>query len=99
MIVTVLEARVAEERARDLLDAYRGRTGSLPPGMVETYLLRDRDDRERWRIFTVWSGWEAVEAMRATTPTPGGVLIFRAAGVEPVLTVLEVAEHAPAEAS
>lgn len=96
MIVTMLEARVAEERTEDLLAAYRGRTGDLPPGMVETFLLRDHLDPGRWRIVTVWAGWEELTAMRATTPTPGGILIFRAAGAEPVLTVFDVAEHAAA---
>lgn len=94
MIATVLEARVAPARHQDLVEEYRARTAGLPAGMVVTYLLHDVADPELWRIVTFWSSREALEAMRASTATPGGVLIFRAAGAEPELTVFDVAHHA-----
>lgn len=96
MIATVLEGRVAPERRGDLLREYHARTVELPRGLVQTYLLEDLADPGRWRIVTVWSNREALEAMRSSGATPGGVLTFRAAGAEPELSVWDVAAHARA---
>jgi len=38
----------------------------------------------------MWESAEALAAMRAGGGTPRGILIFRAAGAEPTVSVLEV---------
>lgn len=87
MVVTMLEAEVAAGRTADLEAAFAANTaGELPPGLARSYLLRG----ETWRLVTVWESRQALDAMRASGETPAGVLMFRAAGAEPVLTVLEV---------
>ncbi len=93
MVVTMLEALVAPEKKEDLLREYRGGTDSLPPFIVESFLLQERDTRS-WRIVTVWRSSEELEAYRSSVETPEGVRIFRAVGSEPTLTILEVAVHA-----
>jgi quinol monooxygenase YgiN len=89
MLVTVLEAHVPAGREDDLLAAFAaaGRT-ALPTGLVRSALLRDTRDPARWRIETVWTSREALDAMRSAG-TPAGVLMFRAAGAEPQLSVFE----------
>jgi uncharacterized protein (TIGR02246 family) len=95
MIQTVLEASVAEERAPALQAAYAAAgAGRLPPGLVWTQLVRDAREPQRWRIQTWWASREALEAMRSAG-TPAGVLMFRAAGAEPTLSVFEVAASLP----
>jgi heme-degrading monooxygenase HmoA len=89
MILTVLDARVALERAHDLQAAYNSAGDALPPGFIRSNLLQDSADPEQWRIQTMWESREALEAMRSKG-TPGGVLIFRSAGAEPTLTVFSV---------
>lgn len=90
MVLTVLEAHVAEGREHALTVAYDAATARpLPPGLVRSELLRDARDPQRWRIQTHWASREALEAMRAAG-TPEGILMFRAAGAEPVLSVFEV---------
>lgn len=96
MVVTMLEAHLAEGRAADLIEAYRTGIADLEPEIVETLLMRDAGPGERWRIVTVWSSREALSAMRGAGGTPRGIQFFRAAGAEPVLTVSEVAERAVA---
>lgn len=93
MIVTMLEARVPENGAPVLVDEYGSRTGELPPPIVETFLLHTAGS-DLWRIVTVWRDRDALDEYRQSVDTPGGVLMFRAAGVEPSLTVFEVAGHA-----
>ena len=92
-VVTILEAQVPPDRHDDLERAYRMAIAEQPPpGLVRSTLLRDARDLSLWRIETVWESREALSAMRGTG-TPRGVQIFREAGVEPGLSVLNVVEE------
>jgi hypothetical protein len=95
MIVTVLEAHLPPDHAPALLAAYSAARGKpLPPGLVRTELVHDLRDPARWRIQTWWSSREALEAMRSAG-TPAGILMFRAAGAEPTLSVFEIVDALP----
>jgi hypothetical protein len=95
MILTVLEARVPDGGAVALRAAYAAAGAEpLPPGLVRTELLRDAREGARWRIQTWWASREALDAMRGAG-TPAGVLMFRAAGAEPALSVFEVVDGLP----
>lgn len=94
MVITILEARVAEDHSPTLLAAYRKGITQLPPQMVQTFLVQDVSDKETWKIISVWKSREALEEMRNSGETPGGVLMFRAAGAEPSLKILDVRESA-----
>ncbi len=95
MVITVLQAQVATEHVATLERIYREETaGAIDPGIVETYLVQNMREPATWQIITVWESREALDAMRATGETPRGIVIFRAAGAEPALTILRVAEHA-----
>ncbi|HEX9564699.1 MAG TPA: antibiotic biosynthesis monooxygenase [Gemmatimonadaceae bacterium] len=99
MVLTVLEAQVPPGQESALQAAYEAAAaGALPAGLVRSELLRDRRDATRWRIQTWWTSREALEAMR-TAGTPAGVLMFRAAGVEPVLQVFDVVSTLSRDAS
>ena len=90
MILTVLEAQVAPGGAGALRAAYAAAgAGPLPPGLVRTELLHDAREGARGRIQTWWASRAALDAMRGAG-TPAGVLMFRAAGAEPTLTIFDV---------
>ncbi len=92
-VVTVLEAHVPPDRHSDLEAAFRGAADyGFPPGLVRSALLQDTRDPSLWRIETLWESEEHLVAMR-DKGTPRGVLIFRAAGAEPTLTVLYVLDE------
>ena len=93
MIVTMLEAEVAEGNAQELVDSFTAGGESLPPVIRESFLLHESGG-DVWQIVTVWETKEALDQYRASVDTPGGVLMFRSAGAEPALTVFEVAAHA-----
>ncbi len=93
MVITILEAQVAPEKANLLEEAYQQGVGNLDAGIIETFLLRSSRDASQWRIVTVWQSREALDAMRRSGDTPRGVLMFRAAAAEPVLAVFEVMGH------
>lgn len=89
MVLTILEASVAPDRVGDLERAFRAAAGAVPPGLVRSLLVCAASDRTRWRIETLWTSREALAAMRQAG-TPAGVLMFRAAGAEPQLSIFEV---------
>jgi hypothetical protein len=90
MVVTMVEARVPVEREGDLIEAYGGGTeGELPPSIVETFLLHAVEG-DVWRIATMWRSREELDAYRASVETPAAIEMFRAAGVEPAVTVFDV---------
>lgn len=93
MIITVLEAEVADERTGDLERAYRDMTTDIPPAIAETFLARDTSDANVFRIMTVWASRAALDDYRASVAKPGGVVIFEQAGATPALSILDVAVH------
>lgn len=90
MIMSVLEARVPPERWDALRQSYGTRAQSLPPQIVESFLVQDTADSSVWRIVTIWRSRDALEEVRRSGETPTGVLIFRDAGVQPTLTLFTV---------
>jgi quinol monooxygenase YgiN len=97
MILTVLEASVAPERAADLLAAFRAAEAEIPPGLVRSELICSVADASHWRIETLWADRAALDAMRQAG-TPAGVLMFRSAGAEPTLSVFDVQASIPSGA-
>jgi len=93
MVMTILEAHVVPDRSEDLAHIYREGTSVIPPGIVETFLVRDSRDTTLYRIVTVWDSLEALEKMRATGVKPKGVQIFEAVGATPILTILDIVVH------
>lgn len=94
MVITVLEAQVAPEKASLLEAAYKQAIERLDAGIVQTCLIQNSKDPATWQIVTQWESREALDAMRQTGETPRGVLIFRAADAEPRLFVYNVAAYA-----
>jgi len=93
MVVTMLEARVRDDTTAVLIDEYGSAGDTLPPFIVETFVLHAAHS-DLWRIVTVWESRDALDQYRASVETPEGVRIFRSAGAEPALKVFEVAAHA-----
>jgi quinol monooxygenase YgiN len=96
MVITILEAKVESDKQSILKTAYSKAVANLDEGIVETFLVSDALDNDVWRIMTVWKDREALSAMRFSGEIPKGVLIFKEAGVEPILTLLGVAAYAHA---
>ena len=90
MVLTILEATVSPERAADLQAAFRDAAPEVPPGFVRSHLVSAAADSTRWRIETLWTSREALASMRQAG-TPAGVLMFRAAGADPSLSLYDVA--------
>lgn len=89
-VITILEARVSPENWDALEKAFKAGTELLPPQLVQSFLTHNAKDPTLWRIISVWRSREALEEMRRTEETPAGILMFRAAGAEPSLSLFDV---------
>lgn len=93
MVITVLKGSVIPEKQNTLKSAFASAIKDLDAGIVETFLLSDLRNPNEWQILTVWKDQETLLAMRNSGETPRGILIFREADVEPVLSIYKVDEH------
>ncbi len=94
MVMTVLEAHVASGQWNAFRQLFTEKSSSTPPQMVESVLVQSTADPTLWQIIALWHSRQALEEYRQSTGTPGGVLIFRAVGANPTLTILEVVVNA-----
>ena len=95
-VMTILEAQVELDMIPALQAAYRnGVEHGLPPQMTQSFLVQSANDKKLWRIISIWKSRAALEEMRHSMETPEGILMFRAAGAEPKLSIFEVAASAP----
>ena len=88
--MTVLEGRVAPDRAAELRRVYDN-AGPLPPQMVQTVLAQSTADPDIWRVMSLWRSREALEEYRQSVSTPTGIMMFRSVGAEPAVSVWDVA--------
>lgn len=96
MVMTILEAQVEEEKWQTLRDMYASETKTLDDGIVQTLLVQNSREPKVWRIITLWASRAVLDEMRKSVQTPRGVFMFREVGVEPTLSVFDVAASASA---
>lgn len=99
VVVTILEAQVAEAQWEGLRRAFERALEELPPQAVETFLLQDLSLPSRWQVITVWWSADSLAEYRQSAQVPGGVVAFRSVGVEPEFSVFETVGHASNSAS
>ena len=75
MVITVLEAHVAQDHWETLKHTYQAGVSNLPPQLSETFLLQSTADPTLWQGVSLWKSREALEEYRRSVETPGGVLI------------------------
>jgi hypothetical protein len=90
-VMTILEARVAPENWNILKQSYQDQVArGIPAQMLQTYLVQDAVDRDRWQIVSFWASREALDYYRRSVELPAGLVIFRAAGAEPIFSIFDV---------
>lgn len=90
-ILTILEASVTSDKWNLLQQEYAAvDKHSLPKSVLTSYLIQDSANQEIWRIITIWESREAIDEYRKSVETPAWILVFRAAGAEPSLTISEI---------
>jgi hypothetical protein len=94
MLLTQLEGKVSPEQWDVLQQEFQKAAQQLPPQIDQSYLVQDQNEKETWRVVTIWENRQALQDYRESVETPGGVLMFRAVNAEPTLSICEVIEYA-----
>lgn len=89
-VMTVLEARVPEERWADLRRAFASLGDQRPAQLESSYLTQAVADPTIWRLIGIWRSRDEFEQYRQSVEAPGGVLLFRSLGAEPTMSLYEV---------
>ena len=93
-IITILEARVSEQKWDTLQNAYRAiKENQSPPMPLQSFLVQMKEKPTLWRIITIWESMEVLQKMKNSGETPAGVLVFRQADAEPTLSIFETKEE------
>lgn len=88
-IVTMVSARISEERVEGLMAAFNQAVrAGLPEQRRQTSLLRGDDGG--WRIVTLWSSRADLDDYLASGDEPFARRVLREAGGTPSVEVLEV---------
>jgi hypothetical protein len=93
MVMTIVEGHLGDDKGADLEQTFARETADpsrLPVGLVESMLTHSTSDPTLWRILTVWESIEVLREMRRTNPVPAAIMMFRAAGAEPTVSIFEV---------
>jgi hypothetical protein len=91
MAAAVFEAELSREQAERLAELMDEGRPTRPSGVLSATLLWDG---AVGRLVAVWESREALERYVATTEVPRGRELMRKVGVEPIMTVVDVLEHA-----
>lgn len=93
MVMTVLEAHVPTARLAEVEKVFREGMASLPPEIVESFLVRDTKDDTLFRLTTIWRSMEDLQVMRASGVKPKGVQMFESVGATPTLSIWGISVH------
>jgi quinol monooxygenase YgiN len=91
MLMTIAEAEVVEERWETLRQVFA--QAERPAALRTAFLAQESANRMRWRIIGVWASRESFDAYRQSVETPGAMAMFRVAGAEPAVSILDIADH------
>ena len=70
--MTLLDGRVEKDNWSVLQQAYKEASQHQDPGLLQSFLLHSSKEPELWRILTLWSSRETLDAMRQSGKTPRG---------------------------
>ena len=90
-VVTIVEGTVSPARAREFEAAYAA-LGPLPPGLLESRLIKNTAAQDLYRIETVWESQEALEKYRRTDKTPAAIALFQKMGANPKVEIYDLCQ-------
>ena len=93
MVITILDAEVAENNWQALKDAYAKETVNIPEGIHQTFLIQSQSQSSSWRIMTHWRSQEDLDHMRQTEKIPPAIRVFQAADATPSLEIWNIEIH------
>lgn len=89
-VITMVEGIVPEEKWQELQDGYNQITKFIPEGILDSFIVQERNDPTLWRLVTLWKSFDHLKAMQQTHSVPPGIKIFRDINIEPKVKIFDV---------
>lgn len=90
-VLTVIKATVTMNQWDLLKEKYEAvEKKDLPASLLSSYLIQDSNNKEVWRIVTIWENLEAMNQYRKSVETPAWILVFQSVNADPELTINEI---------
>ncbi|MGI0081615.1 MAG: antibiotic biosynthesis monooxygenase family protein [Nitrososphaerales archaeon] len=95
--MTIVRGKVPTAAAKSLELAYSGlrSAGEFPPGLINSFLIKSKQEPEAFMVETIWESLEALDKMRASSQKPAAVKLFEDLGVSPTVEVFEIWNSLP----
>ena len=94
MIITTLDSTVDQDKWDELRAKFKKMAETIPPQMLQTFLIQNSHELKSWKVITVWKSKEEFMEYRKSvqSPIPEGIALFRSVGSEPVPALFTVPE-------
>ncbi|MEI8132221.1 MAG: antibiotic biosynthesis monooxygenase [Leptolinea sp.] len=93
MYLTTLNGHVKKENRRTLEESYAKKAKHPPEGLLQSFLIHDKEDKSDWQIISVWRNEEAYIAAKAGGLADTCEDLFCDAGATPERRHYDVAER------
>ena len=95
-VMTIVRGKVPTAAAKSLELAYSGlrNAGGFPPGLINSFLIKSKQEPETFMVETIWESLEALDRMRSSQK-PAAVKLFEDLGVSPSVEMFEIRDSLP----
>jgi quinol monooxygenase YgiN len=88
--MTVLEAAVEEGKWDAVKSKYAELIKKIPEQMERTYLVQNAQNKNVWRVVSIWKNKKGLLEYMNSLPVSEGVALFKSLGVDPQPSIFEI---------
>lgn len=93
MFITTLHGHVSKENRRNLEESFAKKSRRPPDGLMQSFLIHDKQDKSDWQIVSVWQSEEAYQVAKGSGMADACETLFLEAGSKPERRHYDVAER------
>ncbi len=93
MFLTTLHGHVSKENRRTLEESFAKKSKHPPEGLLQSFLIHDKEDKSDWQVISVWRSEEAYREAKANGQADTCEALFLEAGSQPERRHYDVQER------
>jgi len=93
MFLTILSGHVKNENRRSLEESFAKKAKHPPEGLLQSFLIHDKEDKSGWQIITIWRNEESYMTAKTAKKTDTYEALLCDEGSTPERRHFDVAER------
>lgn len=93
MFLTTLHGHVSKENRRTLEESFAKKAKHPPEGLLQSFLIHDKQDKSDWQVISVWRSEEAYREAKESGLADTCESLFLEAGSQPERRHYDVQER------